>query len=208
MSLFYGRNTSVSSALSKYSYIPTQISAFCGVAQSRSLNVCDTRLYSGLKFALGNITKSHPSHTVQGFQRIRDFALQHQAGVILGKKSRVCGCGKRKIDKDLPRGVVYNEKTEKAHFNNVQYCGSVWVCKPCAKKITEQRKQEIALAATEWTKGVCRLYFDYSEYHKDFVGPVRPKIEYIRGYVYMITLTNSHNASHSLEFQREGQKRQ
>ena len=76
------------------------------------------------------------------------------------------------------------------------------------KKITEQRKQEIALAATEWTKGVCRLYFDYSEYHKDFVGPVRPKIEYIRGYVYMITLTNSHNASHSLEFQREGQKRQ
>ena len=157
MSLFYGRNTSVSSALSKYSYIPTQISAFCGVAQSRSLNVCDTRLYSGLKFALGNITKSHPSHTVQGFQRIRDFALQHQAGVILGKKSRVCGCGKRKIDKDLPRGVVYNEKTEKAHFNNVQYCGSVWVCKPCAKKITEQRKQEIALAATEWTKGVCRL---------------------------------------------------
>ena len=87
MSLFYGRNTSVSSALSKYSYIPTQISAFCGVAQSRSLNVCDTRLYSGLKFALGNITKSHPIHTVQGFQRIRDFALQHQAGVILGKKA-------------------------------------------------------------------------------------------------------------------------
>ena len=161
----------------------------------------------GLKVALGNITKSHPIHTVQGFQRIRDFALQHQAGVILGNKSRVCGCGKRKIDKDLPRGVVYNEKTEKAHFNNVQYCGSVWVCKPCAKKITEQRKQEIALAATEWTKGVCRLYFDYSEYHKDFVGPVRPKIEYIRGYVYMITLTNSHNASHSLEFQREGQKK-
>ena len=36
---------------------------------------------------------------------------------------------------------------------------------------------------------------------------MRPKIEYIRGYVYMITLTNSHNASHSLEFQREGQKK-
>ena len=36
---------------------------------------------------LGIITKSHPIHTVQGFQRIRDFALQHQAGVILGKKA-------------------------------------------------------------------------------------------------------------------------
>ena len=33
--------------------------------------------------------------------------------MILGKKSRVCGCGKRKIDKDLPRGVVYNEKLKK-----------------------------------------------------------------------------------------------
>ena len=62
---------------------------------------------------LGNITKSHPIHTVQGFRRIRIFALQHQAGIILGKKSRVCVCGKRKINKDLPRGVVYNEKTQK-----------------------------------------------------------------------------------------------
>ena len=56
---------------------------------------------------------------MQGFQRIHDFALRDRAGQILGKKSRVCGCGKRKIDKDLPRGVVYNEKTEKAHINNV-----------------------------------------------------------------------------------------
>ena len=69
-------------------------------------------------------------------------------------------------------------KNSKAHINNVQYCGSVWVCAECARKITEQRKREIALAATEWTKGICRLYFDYSEYHKGFVGPVRPKIEY------------------------------
>ena len=93
------------------------------VAHEGSQSVCDTTAYSGLKIALGIITKSHPIHTVQGFQRIRDFALQHQAGVILGKKSRVCGCGKRKIDKDLPRGVVYNEKTEKAHFNNVNIVG-------------------------------------------------------------------------------------
>ena len=80
--------------------------------QAQSVGV-DLPVHSGLKFALGNITKSHPIHTVQGFRRIRNFALQHQAGIILGKKSRVCGCGKRKINKDLPRGVVYNEKTQK-----------------------------------------------------------------------------------------------
>lgn len=206
MSLFYGRNASVSSALSKYSYFPAknEQSGRSALEGSQSVGF-DTIATFGLP--LGIITKSHPINTVQGFQRIHDFALRDRAGQILGKKSRVCGCGKRKIDKDLPRGVVYNEKTEKAHINNVQYCSSVWVCKHCAKKITEQRKREIALAATEWTKGVCRLYFDYSQYQKDFVGPIRPKIEYIRGYVYMITLTNSHNASHSLEFQREGQKK-
>jgi hypothetical protein len=84
MSLFYGRNTSVSSYLSKYSYIPTQISHFSSVEQSRSENVSDSGLYFDAKFALGNITKSHPIHTVQGFRRIRNFALQHQAGIILG----------------------------------------------------------------------------------------------------------------------------
>ena len=117
MSLFYGRNTSVSSALSKYSYIPTQIeqSGRAALEGAQSVGV-DTTVYFGLKIALGIITKSHPINTVQGFQRIHDFALRDRAGQILGKKSRVCGCGKRKIDKDLPRGVVYNEKTEKAHI--------------------------------------------------------------------------------------------
>ena len=52
---------------------------------------------------------------MQGFQRIHDFALRDRAGQILGKKSRVCGCGKRKIDKDLPRGVVYNEKQKSSY---------------------------------------------------------------------------------------------
>ena len=132
MSLFYGRNTSVSSALSKYSYIPTQSEERNGAVLRREERE-PPRTAPQLLVALGNITKSHPIHTVQGFRRIRNFALQHQAGIILGKKSRVCGCGKRKINKDLPRGVVYNENS-KAHINNVQYCGSVWVCAECARK--------------------------------------------------------------------------
>ena len=103
---------------------PSEQAGRAALEGAQSVGV-DLPVHSGLKFALGNITKSHPIHTVQGFRRIRNFALQHQAGLILGKKSRVCGCGKRKIDKDLPRGVVYNEKTQKAHINNVQYCGSV-----------------------------------------------------------------------------------
>lgn len=73
MSLFYGRNTSVR-ALSKYSYIPTQIeqSGRAALEGAQSVGV-DTTVYFGLKIALGNITKSHPIHTVQGFRRIRNF---------------------------------------------------------------------------------------------------------------------------------------
>ena len=114
MSLFYGRSTSVSSDLSKYSYIPTQSEERNG-AELRRKEWNAPRTAPQLLAALGNITKSHPIHTVQGFRRIRNFALQHQAGLILGKKSRVCGCGKRKIDKDLPRGVVYNEKLKSSY---------------------------------------------------------------------------------------------
>ena len=81
MSLFYGRNTSVSSALSKYSYIPTQIeqSGRAALEGAQSVGV-DLPVHSGLKFALGNITKSHPINTVQGFQRIRILLYSTKQG--------------------------------------------------------------------------------------------------------------------------------
>ena len=83
---------------------------------------------------LGIITKSHPTLDTQGFQRIQDYALQQQSAKLLHAKSRVCYCGKRKIDKNRKRSVVYNPNTERAYFENVQRCGSIWDCKVCAKK--------------------------------------------------------------------------
>ncbi|PCN74194.1 hypothetical protein AS579_19765 [Acinetobacter baumannii] len=83
---------------------------------------------------LGIITKSHPTLDTQGFQRIQDYALQQQSAKLLHGKSRVCFCGKRKIDKNRNRSVVYNPNTERAYFENVQRCGSIWDCKVCAKR--------------------------------------------------------------------------
>lgn len=156
---------------------------------------------------LGNNTKSHPTLDTQGFQRIQDYALQQQASKLLHGKSRVCFCGKRKIDKLKNRSVVYNPNTQRAYFSNVQRCGSIWDCKVCAKKITEQRRKELALANKQWKNGVVVQTFDFSEYPDDFIGAIRPTWEYIKGQTYLITLTNSHNASHSLVSQREGQKK-
>ena len=81
-------------------------------------------------------------------------------------------------------------------------------CKVCAKKITETRRKELAFANELWKSGVVLQTFDYSEYPENFIGPIRPTWEYIKGHTYLITLTNSHNAGHSLLSQREGQKRQ
>ncbi|MGG7318268.1 hypothetical protein, partial [Klebsiella pneumoniae] len=122
-------------------------------------------------------------------------------------KSRVCFCGKRKIDKNRNRSVVYNPNTERAYFENVQRCGSIWDCKVCAKKITETRRKELAFANELWKSGVVLQTFDYSEYPENFIGPIRPTWEYIKGHTYLITLTNSHNAGHSLLSQRDGQKK-
>lgn len=156
---------------------------------------------------LGIITKSHPTLDTQGFQRIQDYALQQQAAKLLHGKSRVCFCGKRKIDKNRNRSVVYNPNTERAYFENVQRCGSIWDCKVCAKKITETRRKELAFANELWKSGVVLQTFDYSEYPENFIGPIRPTWEYVKGHTYLITLTNSHNAGHSLLSQREGQKK-
>ncbi|HAV5894152.1 TPA: hypothetical protein JI217_19445, partial [Acinetobacter baumannii] len=153
---------------------------------------------------LGIITKSHPTLDTQGFQRIQDYALQQQSAKLLHGKSRVCFCGKRKIDKNRNRSVVYNPNTERAYFENVQRCGSIWDCKVCAKKITETRRKELAFANELWKSGVVLQTFDYSEYPENFIGPIRPTWEYIKGHTYLITLTNSHNAGHSLLSQRDG----
>ena len=156
---------------------------------------------------LGIITKSHPTLDTQGFQRIQDYALQQQSAKLLHGKSRVCFCGKRKIDKNRNRSVVYNPNTERAYFENVQRCGSIWDCKVCAKKITETRRKELAFANELWKSGVVLQTFGYSEYPENFIGPIRPTWEYIKGHTYLITLTNSHNAGHSLLSQRDGQKK-
>ena len=141
----------------------------------------------GSEAPLGIITKSHPILATQGFQRIQDYALQQQAAKLLHGKSRVCFCGKRKIDKLKNRSVVYNPTTERAYFSNVQRCGSIWDCKVCAKKITETRRKELAFANEHWKKGVVLQTFDYSEYPDNFIGPIRPTWEYVKGYTYLIT---------------------
>ena len=139
MSLFYGRNPSTSSPLIKSS---SASQVLCTLVRNPDGN------YSAVDEngrALGIFTKSQVIHGSQGFQRSNDFLLQDQSAKLLPKE-RVCNCLKKRIDKTKQREVKYNENRKKAHYANVQRCGSIWSCPVCAKQITEKRREELKRA--------------------------------------------------------------
>lgn len=131
--------------------------------------------------SLGIFTKSQVIHAPQGFQRIHDFLLQDQSAKLLPKE-RVCNCLKKRIDKDKLRDVKYNETRKKAHWSNVQRCGSIWSCPVCAKQITEKRREELKKAVHTW-----------KTVHQ--------------GAIQLLTLTFSHSKSESLKSLLERQKK-
>lgn len=94
----------------------------------------------------------------------------------------MCNCLKKRIDKTKLRDIKYNEERKKAHYSNVQRCGSVWTCPVCAKQITEKRREELKTAIETWKN----VHF---------------------GGVLMLTLTFSHSATESLRSLLERQKR-
>lgn len=131
--------------------------------------------------SLGIFTKSHVMQSPQGFQRIHDFLLQDQSAKLLPKE-RVCNCLKKRIDKDRLREIKYNEERKKAHWANVQRCGSIWSCPVCAKQITEKRRQELKTALNKWKTD-------------------------LEGSVYLLTLTFSHSPDQSLKSNLSGLKK-
>lgn len=112
--------------------------------------------------ALGTNTKSCSTRSTQGLQPSDDVVklkayrkfnikLKERAGEILfnpknRNQNRVSGCGKRRIDKEMPVGVQFDVSKGMARYCNLQYCGSVWVCPDCSYKISQERKKELAEA--------------------------------------------------------------
>ena len=105
--------------------------------------------------ALGIYTKTHATFENT---RLARFALQSQAAKLLPKE-RVKSCLRCRIDASLSVGVKYNTKREKAHYSNLQRCGSVWHCPVCASIITEKRRAEIKkLSMPMMAVYTCLLY--------------------------------------------------
>ena len=106
----------------------------------------------GSGFPLGIITKLQVSCTGGDFQKnsydsaqaeVELFALQDLACKALPEKQtratkdggsydtyvhRVNYCIKQRVDASRSVFVRYNENRKKAHYDNLQRCGSVWTC--------------------------------------------------------------------------------
>lgn len=120
------------------------------------------------RVSLGIYTKFHATQYSQGFETVRlvRYALLDAAQKLLPKE-RVRSCLRCRIDKSLPVFVKYNTTRKKAHYDNLQRCGSVWCCPNCSPKITEQRKQEIKKAVDAHKGGLYMLTLTIPHYMGD-----------------------------------------
>ena len=135
--------------------------------------------------SLGTMTKCQSSLDFQGLRenaarRAEKYALQNHSGKLLPKE-RVCKCLKMRITKEKDVGIRYNETRSTAHYDNLQRCGSIWICPVCAAQISEGRRQELKAGISKWTAE--------------------------GGSVYLLTLTNAHHYGDNLDQLLTGQQK-
>jgi hypothetical protein len=102
---------------------------------------------SGDSASLGRIANS--ASLPEDEQPIPDdilrFLLQNAAAKLMPDE-RVASCLKRPVPGAMMIEVAHSASRKKAHFRNLQICGSVWMCPVCASAISETRRQELSLA--------------------------------------------------------------
>lgn len=120
------------------------------------------------RVSLGIYTKTHATQCFQGFETVRlvRYALLDTAQKLLPKERIRC-CLRYRIDAKSLVSVKYNLARKKAHYANLQRCGSVWCCPNCAPKITEQRKNEIKQAVERHKGGLYMLTLTIPHYMGD-----------------------------------------
>ena len=99
------------------------------------------------------------------------YALKKTSAKLLPAE-RVSYCLNQRINADRGVGVRYNKTTGKAGYDNLQLCGSVWVCPCCSARILAKRGNEVEKGVETWTQA--------------------------GGSVFMLTLTHSHKRTDNL----------
>jgi hypothetical protein len=99
-------------------------------------------------------------------RRLYRYRLQSYAGAVLPEE-RVKYCHKRM----QPRRATVNvmKAKDKAYYQGLMTCGSVWLCPVCAFKISESRRREIEESIQTWeARGGKVLMVTWTVPHYDF----------------------------------------
>ena len=154
------------------------------------------------KNRLGTITKFCSNQSQQGLQqddtqykeyRKQTEQLKEKAGQILytpnaeKQEFRVCYCGKLRISEKMPVGVRYDSAKKRASYDNIQYCGSVWTCPDCSKKVSLAKKELVAKAVTSANaKGmhVAMLTLTIPHYLGDDLKDLLSKMKKAKNYLF------------------------
>jgi hypothetical protein len=77
-------------------------------------------------------------------ERRADRYASRQALHNVSTLRRVRACGRSRISTEA--GVTVHVGDDRAHFSNVQLCGSIWACPVCSAKIRNERTEEVRQA--------------------------------------------------------------
>jgi hypothetical protein len=111
---------------------------------------------------------SSSSIEISGADRLKHrFYQQSLARQLVDDGERVRNCLRVPIPVRKSVDVWYSPSVEKAHYKNLQLCGSVWHCPVCAAKISERRREELSVATARWeAQGGSVLMLTFTFRHK------------------------------------------
>jgi len=113
--------------------------------------------------------QASPETAVEEAARPSKWKLQNAARQLLPENERICAC--HRLIADSTAGVKVRRDADKAWFAGVAACGSVWICRVCAGKIGETRREQMQLAIDRCIGqggdvALITLTFSHSIYHK------------------------------------------
>ena len=97
---------------------------------------------------------------------VRRYALQRMARELLPGERRLHGCV-RWMQQSATVQLLHVPRHQVGAYRGLQHCGQVWACPVCSAKISERRRQELALGIEQWQGGGQKvLLVTYTIQHK------------------------------------------
>lgn len=87
---------------------------------------------------------------IDRFKNQRVSQLIHLKNSQNGERPRICNCLRLKNKRSAQVSLRKKEGATRAHYGDLQTCGSVWACPVCGSIISEGRAENVQAAIDNW----------------------------------------------------------